>query len=126
MEKVEQETEKYMQMDTNHDGKISFEEFYNFHLELNGLSIVEPIRYLDEQITTDLGQISKCNDRDRLRTLCKRVFDHIDADESGEIEPKEVKQFLQARYQIEFDKTKKMFNYLQGQLKKDALASVFK
>ncbi len=27
-------------MDTNHDGKISFEEFYNFHLEKNGLDIV--------------------------------------------------------------------------------------
>ena len=112
MEKVEQETEKYMQMDTNHDGKISFEEFYNFHLELNRLSIVEPIRYLDEQITTDLVQISKCNDRDRLKTLCKRVFEHIDADESGEIEPKEVKHFLQGRYQVEFDKIKHMFSHL--------------
>jgi len=37
-----------------------------------------------------------------------------------------VKQFLQGRYQIEFEKTKQMFNYLEGQLKKDALASVFK
>ena len=37
-----------------------------------------------------------------------------------------MKQFLQGRYQIEFEKTKQILNYLEGQLKKDALASVFK
>ena len=39
MQKVDQETEKYMQMDTNHDGKISFEEFFTFHLDHHGLGI---------------------------------------------------------------------------------------
>jgi len=30
-----------MKMDTDNDGLISFEEFYNFHLKLNGLGITE-------------------------------------------------------------------------------------
>jgi hypothetical protein len=92
------------ELDLNADGKISLEEYTSYYLK-NCEVTQEPsekklIRHLDEQITADLVQISMCNDRDRLKTLCKRVFEHIDADESGEIEPKEVKQFLQARYQI--------------------------
>lgn len=41
MVKVESETAQYMKMDTDNDGLISFEEFYNFHLKLNGLGITE-------------------------------------------------------------------------------------
>lgn len=55
-----------MQMDTNHDGVVSFEEFYNFHLKLNGLSIKKPTRHPDEQISADLIQIKHCTDRDLL------------------------------------------------------------
>ena len=84
-----------MQMDTNHDGVISFEEFYNFNLYMNGLSIEKPTKkHLDEQISADLIQIENCKDRDRLLTLCKRVFEFIDEDESGQIDPKEVRIFL--------------------------------
>jgi len=118
------------ELDLNADGKISLEEYTSYYLK-NCIVAQEPsgkklIRHLDEQITTDLVQISMCNDRDRLKTLCKRVFEHIDADESGEIEPKEVKQFLQGRYQIEFEKNIQMFNYLDGIQKAVVLASVHK
>jgi len=52
-------------MDTDKDGQISFEEFYNHHLKLNGLSIWKA-KHLDDQIAKDLIQVKNCKDRDRL------------------------------------------------------------
>lgn len=69
---------------------------------------------LDEQITHDLVEINFCKDPKVLKNLCMRVFKHIDSDQSGEIDPREVKAFLIQQYQKEFEKTKHMFNYLKG------------
>jgi hypothetical protein len=52
-----------MQMDTNHDGKISFEEFFTFHLEhleLNTVSDSNDCQILVDDHFEVHGNLSEC------------------------------------------------------------------
>jgi Ca2+-binding EF-hand superfamily protein len=44
--------------------------------------------------------------------MCKRVFEHLDDDKNGYLEPQEIKTFLLREYQKEKNKMSKLFSHM--------------
>lgn len=93
MTQLDLETDHYMQqMDTNQDGHVSRLEFLNFHLKHAGLEEEQPLN--SSKMQQEFESLRECTDPEQIKTLAKRVFDFLDADHNGFIEPNEIEKFL--------------------------------